>query len=52
MADGHDRSQKLQSYGWMAFVVCSLFFIADATSNGSMLFFSGCFVFLVALRQG
>ncbi len=43
----------------MLFVVCSLFFIADAVVNGgplaimaSGLFFLGCFVFLVALRRG
>lgn len=59
MPDGDDRSQRLQSYGWMLFVVCSLFFIADAAINGSALaitasalFFLGCFVFLVALRRG
>ncbi len=59
MPDGEDRSQKLQSYGWMLFVVGSLLFIADAVVNGSalaitasVLFFLGCFVFLVALRRG
>ncbi len=37
MPDGQDRSQKLRSYGWMLFVVCNLFFIANAVIYGSAL---------------
>jgi hypothetical protein len=59
MSDQSERSRKIQVYGWLLFVVCSLFFVADAIVNGgplaiiaSVLFFLGCFVFVVALRQG
>ena len=51
-----DRASQFQLYGWLLFVVCSFFFIADSITAGSplgiagsVLFFLGCIVFLIPL---
>lgn len=48
-----ERESKFQFYGWVIFVVCSFFFIADSIAAGSplgiigsVLFFLACIVFL------
>ena len=49
-----ERESKFQIFGWVLFLVCSFFFIADSIISGSPLglagsvvFFLGCIVFLV-----
>jgi len=49
-----DISNKCQLYGWLLFVICSFFFIADSVASGSplgitgsVLFLLGCIVFLI-----
>ena len=51
-----NRASQFQLYGWLLFVVCSFFFIADSVIDGnplgivgSILFFLGCVVFLIPL---
>ena len=51
-----DREKRFQLYGWLLFVVCSVFFIANSVTAGSILgiigsvlFFIGCIVFLIPL---
>lgn len=46
--------RKMHGIGWLLFLICSLFYTADAVINGNMLgimggilFFSGCVVFMV-----
>jgi len=55
-AGNRDREGRFQLYGWLLFVICSLFFIADSVAAGSplgmagsILFFLGCIVFLIPL---
>ena len=52
----YQRQRRFEFYGWMLFVVCSFFFIAEAIVNGgplaiigAVLFLVGCIVFLVPL---
>jgi len=59
MSDKSERSRRLQVYGWLLFVVCSGFFVADAVVNGGplaiiagVLFLVGCLIFVVAMRRG
>jgi hypothetical protein len=58
MPAGSDRNKRLQLYGWMLFLVCSFFFIADNAIAGDLLgvagsvvFLLGCVVFLIPLIQ-
>lgn len=48
------KENRFQLLGWLFFLVCSLFFIADSLTSrsllgliGSAVFFVGCIVFLV-----
>lgn len=56
MPAGSDRSERFQFYGWLLFVVCSFFFIADSAVAGNplgiiggVIFFLGCIIFLIPL---
>jgi hypothetical protein len=58
MTAGSDRSERFQFYGWLLFVTCSIFFMADSAIAGnplgiagSVIFFLGCIVFLIPLVQ-
>ncbi len=58
MPAGSDKSERFQLYGWLLFVVCSFFFIADSAvaANplgiaGSAIFLLACIVFLIPLVQ-
>ena len=53
-----DRGKRFQLYGWLLFIVCSFFFIADSVINGdplgitgSVIFFLGCVIFLIPLLK-
>jgi hypothetical protein len=48
MPAGRDRSERFQLYGWLLFVVCSFFFIADSAVAGNPLGIAGSVIFLVA----
>ena len=56
MPAGSDRDKRFQLYGWLLFLVCSFFFIADSSIAGdplgvagSVVFLLGCVVFLIPL---
>lgn len=56
MTTENEKEKRVQLYGWLLFVVCSLFFIADSVASssplgiaGSCLFLLGCIVFLIPL---
>jgi len=56
MSTESDKERRFQLYGWLLFVICSFFFIADSVASGSplgiagsCLFLLGCIVFLVPL---
>jgi hypothetical protein len=58
MPAGSDRNERFQLYGWLLFVVCSFFFIADSAVAGnpmgiagSVIFLLACIVFLIPLVQ-
>ena len=58
MSAGSDRDKRFQLYGWLLFVVCSFFFIADSAVAGnplgivgSVIFLLACIVFLIPLVQ-
>jgi len=49
-----ERERQFQIFGWVFFLVCSFFFIADSVAAGSplgivgsVIFFLGCIVFLI-----
>ena len=49
-----ERERQFQIFGWVFFLVCSFFFIADSVTAGSplglvgsVIFFLGCIVFLI-----
>ena len=51
-----EKESRSQFYGWLLFVICSFFFIADSVVSGrplgiagSCLFLLGCIVFLIPL---
>jgi hypothetical protein len=56
MPTDDEKERRFQLYGWLLFVVCSFFFIADSIAAGSplgiagsCLFLLGCIVFLIPL---
>jgi len=56
MSTGNEKGRRLQLYGWLLFVICSFFFIADSVTSGSplgiagsCLFLLGCIIFLIPL---
>ena len=58
MPAGSNRAERFQFYGWLLFVVCSFFFIADSVIagdplgiTGSVIFFLGCVIFLIPLLK-
>ena len=53
-AGKQERERRFQLFGWVLFLVCSIFFIADSVAAGSPLglagsgvFHLGCIVFLI-----
>jgi len=57
--DDRGRESKFQLWGWILFMVCAFFFIAQSIVNGSALglvasiiFLVACVVFIIPLVQG
>ena len=53
-----NKDTKFNIFGWVVFIICSLFFLASSIKNkdifsliGSILFLFACFVFLVPLLK-
>lgn len=54
--DSESRELKLQLWGWIVFIVCSVLFIASSIRNrdvlsivASVLFLVGCVIFMIPL---
>jgi hypothetical protein len=43
-----ETERKFNLYGWILFVVCSFFFIADSVIAGSIIGIIGSVIFLIA----
>jgi hypothetical protein len=43
-----EKERKFNLYGWLLFVVCSFFFIADSIIAGSVTGIIGSIIFLLA----
>jgi len=58
-SDDRDRERKFQLWGWILFMVCALFFIAQSIAAGSVfgliasiIFLAACVVFIIPLVRG
>lgn len=58
-ADDRGRERKFQLWGWILFMVCAFFFIAQSIVDGSVfglvasiIFLAACVVFIIPLVRG